>query len=305
MTSIPPRGWRHTCGGFSAAALFLIAATLPAAVAQSPKAEAVGADAIREILASLQPDTLDAAAKDPAQFEQLVRALVLQRVVLREALAKQWDQRPDVVEKIKRARDTAIRESYLESKSRPPDDYPGEEDLNKAYEAAKPGLAQPRSYRLAQLFIVAGKDGGQQASAAVPDRVARLAREAQGSDDVFAAAARANSEDTKTAAQGGELGWVSGPQIQPEIREQIERLPLHGTSAPVRLQDGWHIFHVLDIREPYTPTPAQVRDKLIADLRSAKQKENARLYLSSLLQANPLAIKQPDLQRILTELRKK
>ena len=46
-------------------------------------------------------------------------------------------------------------QSYLESVSRAPDDYPTEADLASAYERAKPQLAQPALYRVSQIFLPA------------------------------------------------------------------------------------------------------------------------------------------------------
>lgn len=301
--------------GPRAAAVFALLTCLPAAFAGPDQTDGavvgkigdreVRADDIRGILSSLQPATLDAIAKDPAQFEQLARALILQRVVLREALARQWDQQPDVAARVTRARDSAIEESYLESKSQPPDDYPGEEELRKTYEASKPGLLQPRSFRLAQVVVAIDKDADGAAQTKARERTTQLEKEARERGADFAAIARAKSDDSNSAARGGEIGWVAESRIQPEIRTQIERLPLHGTSAAIRLQDGWHIFHVLDIREANTPTLDQVREKLVSEMRTAKQKENARLYLESLLRENPLTIREPDLNRLLSEIRKK
>jgi len=265
----------------------------------------VRADEIRGVLADLQPATLDAISKDPAQFEQLARALILQRLVLREALTKQWDKQAAVAAKITRARETLIAESYIESKSLPADDYPREEELRKAYEEAKPGLRVPRSFRLAQAFFAVGKDADQAAQAKARGRVSGFEKDMRENPQDFAALARAKSDDANSASRGGEIGWLAETQIQPEIRTKIERLPLHGTSAAIRLNDGWHIFHVLDIREANTPTLDQVRGKLVSEMRAAKQKENARLYLASMLRANPLTIRDEDLKRLLTEVLKK
>jgi parvulin-like peptidyl-prolyl isomerase len=277
-----------------------LVACLPAAADDPGKSEGavigkigdqeIRADEIRGALAGLQPATLEAISKNPAQFEQLKRALTLQRVVLREALSKRWDQQPEVAAKITRARETLIAESYLESLARPPDDFPGAEELRVAYDAAKPGLREPRSFLLAQAFVAVAKDADKATQTKARARIAQVEKETREPGADFAAIARAKSDDSNSAARGGEIGWVAESQIQPEIRTQIERLPLHGTSAAIRLNDGWHILHVLDIREAHTPTLDQVRDKLVAELRAAKQKENARLYLASLLRANPLAI---------------
>ncbi|MGL4400173.1 MAG: peptidylprolyl isomerase, partial [Luteolibacter sp.] len=46
---------------------------------------------IREIIAGLDAEQQDALAKDPAALGQFVRALLVQRLVLKQALDQKWD----------------------------------------------------------------------------------------------------------------------------------------------------------------------------------------------------------------------
>ncbi len=69
-----------------------------------------------------------------------------------------------------------------------------------------------------------------------------LADLAAGAD--FAALARERSQDTGSAAKGGELGWSPRGQFVPEFEETAFSAPLN-TPTSVQSQFGWHVLEVL------------------------------------------------------------
>jgi len=78
-------------------------------------------------------------------------------------------------------------------------------------------------------------------------RLLRLRERILGGED-FAALARANSEDPGSAAQGGDLGWVSPGQLVPPFEEAMARLSPGEVSEPVQTNFGWHLIQVLERR---------------------------------------------------------
>lgn len=79
-------------------------------------------------------------------------------------------------------------------------------------------------------------------------RIQRLRERIVNGED-FAALAKANSSDTRSATQGGELGWVSPGDLVPQFEQAMDALPVGGLSQPVQSQFGWHLIEVLDRRE--------------------------------------------------------
>lgn len=242
----------------------------------------------KEAIAGLQSGQEPVLTKDPAAVGQYVRALLVQRLVLKQAQEKNFDQDPAVIARLVRARETALSEAFLESHSTPSKDYPSEEELKAAYESAKPSLLLPRAWRLAQIFT---KDEAKLAS--LKKQLA-----AKGAD--FAAIAKAHSEETTSAANGGEIGWLQENQIQPAILAKLPALKTGSISEPVKLDDGWHLLKVIDTREPATATLDQVRPQLITRLRADKAKELRAQYLAQLLKDHPLAINEIELAKILS-----
>ncbi|MGL4399442.1 MAG: peptidylprolyl isomerase [Luteolibacter sp.] len=241
---------------------------------------------IREIIAGLDAEQQDALAKDPAALGQFVRALLVQRLVLKQALDQKWDQDPAVITKLVRAREAALTESYLQNASIPESGYPTEAELTDAYEASKSKLIIPRSYKLAQVYVATDK--------AKLDSVQKQLK-AKHAD--FAAIARATSEEATSAARGGEIGWLTEDQIQPEIRAKLPDLTKGSVTEPIKLQDGWHILKLLDVREPRTPALDEIRDNFVTQLRADRSRIKRQEYLADLLKEHPLAINEIELTK--------
>lgn len=65
----------------------------------------------------------------------------------------------------------------------------------------------------------------------------------------FAALAKSFSMDSKSAANGGYLGWFSTGEMSPSLEEAMEQLDVDGYSKPVQSSAGWHIIKLESIRK--------------------------------------------------------
>ncbi|MED5621510.1 peptidylprolyl isomerase [Ideonella sp. BN130291] len=84
----------------------------------------------------------------------------------------------------------------------------------------------------------------------------------------FEELARQHSEDG-SAAQGGDLGWVSPGALVPEFEEAMNRLPNGGVSDPVVSRFGVHLIQVLERRD-VAVDPKQLREQARNALREQK-----------------------------------
>lgn len=269
---------------------------LQAATDPDPVIGSIGTTALHqsEVLASLgSMGSVEKAAlaRDPAALDQLVRAILVQQVILQQAVEKKWDAEPSIQPLLKSTRESAITDSYLKSISRPPESYPDEAALKAAYASSRATLTVPRSYRLAQIFI-AEQPGSAQKLQTIQQRL-------QDNPASFAQIARDLSEEKDSASRDGEIGWLSEQQIQPEILAQLPQLKLNIISTPLHLKDGWHILKVLDLREPFTPIFDQVRVQLAQRLRAEQTRTNMQSYMSKLLHDHPVAVNQVELSKLL------
>ncbi|MDT0617597.1 peptidylprolyl isomerase [Salinisphaera sp. P385] len=76
----------------------------------------------------------------------------------------------------------------------------------------------------------------------------RLRKRVLAGDD-FTQLARENSDDTSSANQGGELGWLQAESMSPPFAEQLRSLKPGETSKPFRTESGWHVLQMQDTRQ--------------------------------------------------------
>jgi peptidyl-prolyl cis-trans isomerase SurA len=93
--------------------------------------------------------------------------------------------------------------------------------------------------------------------------------------------AKANSDDTNSAVEGGDLGWTSPGTLVPEFEEVMNRLEKGQLSEPFRSSFGWHIVEVLE-RRHYDSTQEVMRSQARQIIRQRKTEEETELWLRRL-----------------------
>lgn len=259
----------------------------------------ITAEEVRAAIALMAPRQQSALAQDPALLSQTVRSLLANRIVLKEAIAKKWEQQPAVAAQLARARENLIVEAYLQSVTAPPDNYPSEADVKAVYEANVTAFVVPRRFQLAQIVILAAKDADKPAEDEARKKLDEVSKKLKQPGADFGAIARASSEDKPTAERDGEMGWVAETDLRPEVRAQLTGLSKAGVTDAVRLDDGWHILKMLDTEASRTRTMAEVRDLLVERIRAERSEANRRAYLAELLRVNPAVVNEIALSRVL------
>ena len=97
----------------------------------------------------------------------------------------------------------------------------------------------------------------------------------------FAELARAHSDDGGSAAQGGELGWLSPGETVPAFENAMNELAVGEMSTPVQSPFGWHIIEVLERRET-DATRDLLRARAQEVLQNRKLEEETELWLRRL-----------------------
>ena len=108
-------------------------------------------------------------------------------------------------------------------------------------------------------------------------RLDQLKLRIEGGED-FAVLAQAHSEDTVSAAEGGNLGWVSPGDLVPKFEDQMNKLQPGELSEPFESQFGWHLVQVLDRRE-YDNTEDSKRGRAREIIRKKKIEEASQNWL--------------------------
>ncbi|MDM8547876.1 peptidylprolyl isomerase [Candidatus Venteria ishoeyi] len=120
---------------------------------------------------------------------------------------------------------------------------------------------------------VVSDDNAEQRLRNLQERV----REGQSFEDL----AKAHSDDTASAAKGGDLGWVSPGQMVPEFEEQMQTLSVGDISPPFKSRYGWHIIQVLERRQ-HDNSEQALRSKASTIIRQRKGEEELQNWLRQL-----------------------
>lgn len=228
-------------------------------------------------------DANPAEARSAVALERLVRTEIIRRAVAAEARRQGFDKRPEVAARMEQAARQALVTAYVNDLSRPPETFPSEEQLRQAYEANKAALQTPRQYRLSQIYVAGTDDTARK-------RAEDLAREVRRRGADFAAVARRASQHAASAAQGGDMGWLAEADLQPAVREAVEKAAKGDIVGPVQGPEGWHVLRVADRKEPEAAALEQVRDSLRNTLRLRRAAEIEAAYLDGLLARTPVTV---------------
>jgi len=254
---------------------------------------------LKEFVLGLDPQTREQAAKDPQILTRLVRVELARMALLSEAKEKHWDQQPDIVRQIERARDQTIASSYLTSVAALPASYPSDAEIQAAYEQNRDRFMVPRQYQISQIFIAVPAGADKAAEDAAHRRADDLVKKAKAKGANFAELARKNSDQPDAAKTGGDLGWLPETQILPEVRSVVAGMAKNEISDAIHSGAGWHIVELFDTR-PAGPRPlAEVRDTIVQFLRQRKLEENEQAYLGKLLESKHAAINEIGLAKLL------
>ncbi|KGM06986.1 Peptidyl-prolyl cis-trans isomerase SurA [Methylophaga thiooxydans] len=104
-------------------------------------------------------------------------------------------------------------------------------------------------------------------------------RIAKGED--FAELARAHSDDTGSAIDGGSLGWTSPGVMVPEFEEKMNALAIGEMSDVFESRFGWHLIKVYDRREQNMADEFK-RNKAREQIRQRKIDEELESWLRAM-----------------------
>ncbi len=111
-------------------------------------------------------------------------------------------------------------------------------------------------------------------------RIEKLETRLRGGEN-FATLARSNSQDSLSAAKGGDLGWFNQGDMVPEFEAAMDKLEIGEISTPVKSPFGWHIIQVQE-RRSHDSTEEYERSRVRNLIRSRKYDEELFLWLRRL-----------------------
>jgi peptidyl-prolyl cis-trans isomerase D len=143
-----------------------------------------------------------------------------------------------------------------------------EADLKTYYEQNSARLSGTEQRRASHILISAAKDLPAAERAKAKDKANALLADVQKNPKNFADIARKNSQDTGSAAAGGDLDFFGrGAMVKP-FEEAAFSLKKGDISGVVESDFGYHIIQVTDIKLPQQKSFEELRPGIEADVRS-------------------------------------
>jgi peptidyl-prolyl cis-trans isomerase SurA len=133
------------------------------------------------------------------------------------------------------------------------------DDQVKAFQKHLEAEADKPQYQISEIFVDAARAGGMTAAQQGASQL--LSQLQKGAP--FAAVARQFS-NTPSAANGGDVGWISPGEMPPEVDRALENLRPGQLSAAIPAKDGVYIIYLKDKRAGGSSTLVTLKQVAIA-----------------------------------------
>lgn len=251
---------------------------------------------IKAVINLMDPPDRRKLQHDPALLTQVALQELQRQSLLKKARAAKFDARPDVVARMARARDDALISTYLRSVAGPDESYPSEYDIERVYKANVRSFIAPRSYHLAQIFVVSPNDARGKVVAEA--KIRQLSAALKKDPTRFADLARTSSEDKRSAPNGGDLGEVAEKEIAEPIRQAVQGLRVGEISEPIDSNGGWHLIKVVDTKRESVRNLTEVRDELASAMRRNRAEQTQNAYLKNMVEREHMSIDESALKAV-------
>ena len=164
----------------------------------------------------------------------------------------------------------------LDAASLPVGPPPDEDILRDQFEAQKARFISPEQRQVSHILIEVAADASEAEIETARQTAEDLSLRAREGDD-FATLAIENSQDSGSAASGGDLGWVESGVMVKAFENAMYELSMEAPiSEPVQTGFGWHVIQLNEIRESTGMSFEEARATLV---REYEEDNAARAFL--------------------------
>lgn len=198
--------------------------------------------------------TKQGAQDSPELRSQIKQEMINRQVVVQAAEKAGLEKDPEVKMETELARQSilvrALMAKHLE------DNPVTDEAIQKEYDTIKAEQGDRNEFKVRHILV---KE---------EDEAKALIKSIKSKKVSFADAAKKDSIDTGSGANGGELGWAPTSNYVPEFAQAVESMKKGDISdAPVKSQFGWHIIEVEDVRPMTFPSFEESKAQLSEMMR--------------------------------------
>ena len=143
-------------------------------------------------------------------------------------------------------------------------------EVSAFYEQNKKRFGVEEQRRASHILINVKKDASAADKAAARAKAEQLLAQVRKSPEDFAAIAKANSQDTGTATNGGDLDYFGKGMMTPPFETAAFALKANEISDVIATDFGFHIIKVTDIKPATIKSLDQVKADVTADIKKQK-----------------------------------
>jgi peptidyl-prolyl cis-trans isomerase C len=231
-------------------------------VATAPVVEKADAVAVvngkyipKSTLENLEKEIAERSQGQTFPKEKLIEELIQRELLVQDAIKKNLDKSPEVVERLEDAKKTLLTQADVQNfiKANPVTDA----EIKTEYDSKVAG-ENGTEYKARHILV--------KTEAEAQKLIAELDK---GAD--FAKLANKHSLDAKESKNGGDLGWfVATQMVEPFSKAVIALEKGKYTKTPVQTQFGWHVILKEDSRVQTPPPLESVKEQLIPLLQRQK-----------------------------------
>ncbi|KJU85123.1 PpiC-type peptidyl-prolyl cis-trans isomerase [Candidatus Magnetobacterium bavaricum] len=229
--------------------------------------ETITSEQLQEELAKLPPN-IKAMFAGKDGLKRLVDEVRKREILYLEAKKVGLDKEPEFTKKINEFKKINLINTLIQKNVQTQNVTVTPEEAKKYYDENQKEFVMPEQVRAVHILVKTEQEA--------KDLYDKLKK---GGD--FAASAKSVSIDTATADKGGDLGFFSRGQMEPNFDEAVFKLNKGELSKPVKTSFGYHIIKVVDNKEAKTTDFEAVKQMIIQFLTGEKQKKAFDTYYSS------------------------
>ena len=140
-----------------------------------------------------------------------------------------------------------------------------EAELRKRYQEQIAKYSSAEKREVAHILVAVAANASAADKKAAEAKARQLAAQAQAPGADFAALARANSDDSGSKANGGDLGWIAKGGMPGAFDDTAFAMQAGEVRGPVKTDFGWHVIKVNDVRAAVQRPFEEVRAELEKD----------------------------------------
>jgi peptidyl-prolyl cis-trans isomerase C len=149
------------------------------------------------------------------------------------------------------------------------------------YESNIKEFEQPETVKASHILFMVDPDAPADVVKQKEEAATKAAERAAAGED-FTKLAKELSEEPGASESGGDLGFFPKDRMVPEFADAAFAQKVGDISKPVKTQFGWHVIKVTDKKAAGTVPFDQVKEQVVAYLKSNNQREAVQAVLNKL-----------------------